>query len=100
MKKLEKLVKELVKESNEEKQGFIPCGNLGGALFNFLMNVLIQPKNAYGEGYYIYDIAKNIALIFVKHFTKNIKELLQTFLQIISRNLSRISVQSFLLYFY
>ena len=35
------------------------CGNLGRALFNFLMNVLIQPKNAYGEGYYIYDIAKN-----------------------------------------
>ena len=35
------------------------CGNLGGALFNYLMNVLIQLKKQYGEGYYEYDIAKN-----------------------------------------
>lgn len=35
------------------------CGNLGGALFNFLMNVLIQPKNGYGKDI-IYTILQKI----------------------------------------
>ena len=35
------------------------CGNLGGALFNYLMNVLIEPKDQDKEGYYPEAVSKN-----------------------------------------